>query len=531
MQDLFHLIRTEIRGAWRYRWWAMIVAWAICLVGWMAVFTMPDMFEARAQVFVDADSRLAEVIGEVGVEPGVGSRVFIVRQAMLGRPLLERVASETGLDARAKTALEQDELIKDLLKLISVESGRARESQNLFTITFQDRDRNMALAVVTSLLDTFVEDVLKLKEKGTEDVSSYLSDQLSHYAGLLSKSERELADFKKMYVGLLPGENGGVFERLQVEMDQLKQLRYELQIEQDRRDELRRQLTNESPYADDSAEPAAGSPMVVRNPTEATISDLESRRASLLLTFTERHPDVIAIDEQLVQLRAKRDAERAAMLAGGGGIEGARNSTNPVYQSVQITLNETAVEIASLQSQIAQREAAVRQLNSQVDTIPEVEAKFAELNRDYDQYKSLYDELLLRRERERLGTVGEQRDVVSFNIIDPPAASLVPVSPRRFLLLFAVLVAGLGAGGAVAFGLHQLKPVFHDSRSLQRITGRPVLGVVSMTWLERYKVKSRVDISSFAVAGIALFSVFVLAVLLKNQLAELMHALLWQSAT
>lgn len=530
MQDLFQLVRTEIRGAWRYRWWAMIVAWAICLVGWLVVFTMPDMFQARAQVFVDADSRLAEVIGEVGVEPGVGSRVFIVRQAMLGRPQLERVASVTGLDKRAKTPLEKDELIDDLLKKISVESGRVRQSQNLYTITFDDSDRNMALAVVTSLLDTFVEDVLKLKEKGTEDVSSYLSTQLSHYAGLLSKSERELADFKKRYVGLLPGENGGVFERLQDELDQLKLLRYELQIEQDRRDELRRQLTNESPYVDEGSE-QAGSPMVVRNPTESAITDLESRRATLLLTFTERHPDVIAIDEQLVQLRAKRDAERAAMLAGGGGIEGARNSTNPVYQSVQITLNETAVEIASLQSQIAQREATIRQLNGQVDTIPEVEATFAELNRDYDQYKSLYDELLLRRERERLGSVGEQSDVVSFNIIDPPAASLIPVSPRRFLLLFAVLVLGLGAGGAVAVGLHQLKPVFHDSRSLQRITGRPVLGVVSMTWLERHKVKSRVDISSFAVAGFALVSVFIIAVLLKNQMAELMHALISQSAT
>ena len=117
MQDLYHLIQTELRGAWRYRWLALIAAWIVCALGWLLVFSMPDIYEARARVYVDADSRLADVMGEVGVRPGVGSRVYIVRQAMLGRPQLERVARESDLDLRARTEEEKEALLEYLKTL------------------------------------------------------------------------------------------------------------------------------------------------------------------------------------------------------------------------------------------------------------------------------------------------------------------------------------------------------------------------------------------------------------------------------
>ena len=114
MRQIFQLIHTELRGAWRYRWTAMLTAWGVCVVGWLFVFTLPDIYEAEAQVYVDADSRLADVMSDVGVTPEVSSRVFVVRQAMLGRPQLERVARETDLDLRAPTLEDKERLILGL---------------------------------------------------------------------------------------------------------------------------------------------------------------------------------------------------------------------------------------------------------------------------------------------------------------------------------------------------------------------------------------------------------------------------------
>ena len=492
MHELLQQIKTELRGMWRYRWPAMLAAWVVCLVGWVSVFSMPDIYQASAKVYVDADSRLADVMGQVGVAPGVGSRVFVVRQAMLGRPQLERVARETDLDLRASTEEEKEKLLFNLGEKVSVISGRSSQARNLYTISFEDRDREMAVAVVQTLLDTFVEDVLELKELGTEEVTDYLEDQLAHYSGLLTESEAKLADFKKQYVGLLPGESGGIFERLAVEMDLLKQLRLDLQIETDQRNELRRQLETEDPMLPESADTVTGI-TVAGTPTELAIADLQTQRSGLLLTYTERHPDVVAIDEQLEQLFEKRRQEMAALQGSGVGMEGVTNSTNPVYQSAQIALNESNVRIAGMRSQVAQREALVNRLNSQIGTIPEIEAQFAELTRNYTQYQSLYNELLMQKERERMGTVGDERDVVSFNIVEPPAATFEPIAPKRVVLIFAVLVFGLGVGGGVAFLFHQLNPVFHDLNTLRKVSGRPILGVVSMTWLERGRAKRRFE--------------------------------------
>jgi len=524
MQKLFRFLIMEIRGSWRYRWHAILAAWTLCLLGWVFVLRMPDVYEAHAQVFVDAESRLAEVMGQVGVAPGVGSQVFVVRQAMLGRPQLEYVASHTGLDRRATNEEELEVLLFNLRENIGVATGRTGDSRNLYTITYRDSDRIMALSVVRTLLDTFVEDVLKLNDQGSEQATGYLDDQLAHYSGLLSEAERRLAAFKKENVGLLPGESGGVFERLQIEMASLKEVRSELEVEIDRQAELRRQLTSETPFLTDNGTGSTGAP-IPGSPTEEAIKQLQTQRSQLLLAYTERHPDVVAIDEQLTQLYAQQERDREALADNWTGIEGVANSSNPVYQGVQIALNDSSVRVAALRSKLQQRERVVRELNLQIDTIPEVEAKYAELTRNYSQYQSLYGELLEQRERERMGSAGDDRQVVTFNITEPPAAAFEPVAPLRGLFLVAVLVVGLGAGGLLSWVMHQINPVYFDATSLRQATGRPVLGVVSMTWLDRNKMQRRFNVLSFLAASFALVLLCGVVIVFNEQLVDLMSSI------
>lgn len=525
MREVISQILSELRGIWRFRWTAVAIAWFICAFGWFTVYKMPDIYLATAKVYVDADSRLAEVMSQVGVAPGVGSSVFVVRQAMLGRPQLERVAAVTGLDARAASEEEYEELMMALSDNLSVESGNSSQSRNLYTISFEDSDRAMAIAVVEELLNTFVTDVLMLNDKETENVTGYLEDQLSHYSGLLADAEQQLADFKKENVGLLPGESGGIIDRLQIEMDNLKELRKELRIEEDRRNELRRQLQSESPYMPEGTQLSGGA-TVAGTPTEVSIRTLEQRRADLLLSFTERHPDIVAISEQLEQLYKKRTAELAEMASSGTGLEGAANATNPVYQSVQIAMNQANVKIAGIQSQVDQAQELVNSLSSQINTIPDVEARYAQLNRNYAQYRQLYNELLIHKERERMGEAGEEREVVSFNVTSPPSADLEPVAPKRTFFLLAVLVIGLGLGSAVAFIRSVMHPVFNTTGGLRRVTGRPVLGAVSLIRHRQFRTKNRIGTALFTIAAGSLFAVFISIVVFQDPGVAALQSLL-----
>jgi polysaccharide chain length determinant protein (PEP-CTERM system associated) len=523
MRELVEQVLTEIRGSWRFRHVAMVTAWLVCLVGWAVVFAIPDTYEARARFYVDARSRLAEVMSDVGVAQTMGSQVFVVQQAMVEQPQLEKVAKETGLALRASTPEEHEALIRSLKEQVQISTGRANEARDLYTITFRDRDREMSVKVVESLLRAFVNDVLNLKERDGADVEGYLDEQLAHYARLLSEAEAKLAAFKKEHVGLLPGDNGGIFERLQREMNTLSTLQLELRTEQDRNLELRRQLQNLDPYAA-AAATGVKPTIVTQSPTEAAIDELERTRTELLLRYTDRHPDVIAANEQLERLYEKREQERLAAAAASqtGGVA---TSTNPVYQTAQIALNESAVRIAALEGQVAHQKGVVAELKEQVNTIPEIEAQYTELSRNYDQYRELYAEIMLKRERERMGNAGEERDVVNFNIIDPPSAPLEPVAPPRSLLLAAVLLAGLAAGGGMAFLLHQLNPVFQDVKSLTRVFNRPVLGAVSLMWTDQQRAQRRARVAAFAAACAGLVVAFGLAVVFQDEGIQAVKAL------
>jgi hypothetical protein len=58
---------------------------------------LPDMYEARATVFVDTRTALRPVLQGLAVEQDVDAELNFVRQSLLGAPQLDKIAREVGL--------------------------------------------------------------------------------------------------------------------------------------------------------------------------------------------------------------------------------------------------------------------------------------------------------------------------------------------------------------------------------------------------------------------------------------------------
>ncbi|HEV7609496.1 MAG TPA: XrtA system polysaccharide chain length determinant [Steroidobacteraceae bacterium] len=524
----------ELRGAWRFRWLAMIAAWAICIAGWLVVFAMPDMYGATAKVYVDTRSVLGPLLDKLTVRPDVESQLTMVRQALLGRPQLERVARETDLDLRAETPEKRAALIDQLRERISIERGSNRESGGLYVIAYQDMSREKSIQVVEKLLNSFVEETLGGNQEGSETAQRFLKKQIEEYETKLSEAEGRLAAFKKKNVGLMPGQQtGDYFSRLQNEIEAVRTGESALGVAVNRREELQRQLRGEDPFVASSGSGAgARSANSGSSDTATRIQETQARLDELLLRFTDRHPDVLAARETLEQLKKRRDAEVAALRRGDpGAMANAGAASNPIYQSIQLSLNQVEVEIAALRGELGTHTRKVAELRSLVDTVPQVEAEFARLNRDYEVTREGYRELVDRLQKARLSERADETGVVKFEVVDPPAAGFAPVAPNRGRLLIIVLVAGLALGGALAYLLHQLRPVFNNTRSLAEITGLPVLGAVSMTWLTRHKMESRLRKMAFGGAAAALLLIFTVVVMFQGPGARFMqHVMNWGSA-
>ena len=532
MSQVVDQVIDELRGAWRFRWLAMAAAWLVCIGGWVFVFAMPDMYEASAKVYVDTRTVLKPLLEKLTVQADVDSQLRLVRQAMLGRPQLERVARETDLDLRAETPEQRAALIDQLRSRITIEGGAANQrdsSGGLYVISYQDPNREKSIQVVEKLLNSFVEDTLGGNREGSETAQRFLMKQIEEYEARLSEAEARLAEFKKKNVGLMPGEQtGDYFSRLQSEIDAAKKAESSLGVALSRREELQRQLRGETPFLAASSSATGGTKSAGgASDTSTRIQETQARLDELLLRFTDRHPDVVATRETLEQLKERRNAEIAALRRGDPtAMATAGAASNPVYQSIQLALNQVEVEIAALRGELGEHNRKVGQLRAMVDTVPQVEAEFARLNRDYEVTREGYRELVDRLQKARLSERADETGVVKFEVVDPPSAGFAPVAPNRVKLLAVVLVVGLGLGGGIAYLLHQLRPVFNNTRSLSDITGLPVLGAVSMTFVDKKREESRLRRIAFGGAAAALVVVFLGMVVFQSAGARLMQRLM-----
>jgi protein tyrosine kinase modulator len=529
MQPLIIQILDEVRGAWRFRWVALAAAWAVCLIGWGYIFTLPDVFEGSARVYVDSQTALGPLLRNLALDPNVESELSIVQKALLSRPQLETVARKTDLDLRAKTPEQMETLLKSLQARITVvndlRGGRANPD-GLYRITFQDHSRQKTLEVVETLLNTFVEQTLGTKRTGQESAQRFLDDEIGELERRLTESEGRLAEFKKKNVGSMPGEGGDYFARLQQEMAGEQQVRQQLGLAETRRAELQRQLSGEDPFLfnfDQNTQTGGGE----AGDIPSQIANLEKRLQEMLLRYTDKHPEVIALRDTIAQLKQRQQEELDKLKAGGRptGTLGQSVKSNPVFQGIQAELNRTEVQVAEMRQDLAQRTGRIAGLKRLVDTVPEVEAELSRLNRDYEITRTRYRELVERRETARLSENAERQGAVKFQIIDPPTVGFQPVAPQRVLLLLGVLAFALATAVALAYALNQIRPVYQNARVLALKTGLPVLGAVSRTWAGNQRVLARRATLAFS-AGVSLLAVLCVVVVLFSdagvQLAQRM---------
>jgi len=517
LQQLDNLLE-QLHGLWRFRWIGIAVAWAVLLVGLLVITVLPNRYEASATVFVDTQTALSAATRTLTIDENTDAQIQLVREALLGRPQLTKIAAETGLTARALTPEERQKVVDKLGKEIQIiaRGTGAPAGGGTYVISYTNKDRQTSLKVVDRFVNTFVGESLGGKREGSEQAQQFLTQQIAELEKRLREAEEALATFKKEHVGLLPGNQTDYFNRLDTELADLDTAQTKLSVATMRHNELERQLRGEDPLVPGGAErngAAAGAPP---SDTATRLQQSQRQLDELLLNYTEKHPKVIELRNTIAELK-KRLADEIEAARHGDASAAAQTglTASPVYQNLKLQFDQVGVEIAGLQADIANHRQRVASLRSIMNTAPEVEAQFSRLNRDYNAVKAQYEALVEQLGRARLGEQAVQTGVIRFDVVDPPRAGFDPVFPKRPLLAIGALAAALAAGGGVAFLLNLLRPAFGSVKRLREVTGLPVLGAVSMTWIERHDAQLRR--SALRLAGSLLGMVLLCGVYIATQ--------------
>ena len=473
IQEIVEIIADHVRGMWRFRWHAAGAAWAVAVLGWYFVFTMPSIYEATARVSVDTNSLLPTLTEGLTASENVMSEVELVSQAVLTRGNIEAVARSTGILSRAETEHERELLISALQRRVRVTDGL----DTIFTISFEDTDRDEARQFVARLLDTFVESTLGAQDEDADMTERALASEIEDHERRLQTAEAALAEFKKDNIGYMPEDGLDYYARLQSALTEVSTTERQMGQLREKRNEIARQIEGEEPVF--GLMPASQAEVNASCSQAGAISLMQGELSGLLVDFTEKHPRVTKLRETIVTLEQQCRVELASKPRSTAGTTTSLDQ-NPVYQNLRLQLSNAEVDLAAIEEKLDSSRLQVAQLRDDVDKIAKVETDLKRLNRDYSVIETRQQELLRRWEtlqsKKRLDPV---TDRVQFVVLEPPFAPARPVAPKRTIMLVLVLILALGAGVTISFALNQLKPVFFTRGSIYNLLGLPVLGNVS----------------------------------------------------
>jgi polysaccharide chain length determinant protein (PEP-CTERM system associated) len=479
MQEIFDDLIDYLKGIWIKRRYIILSTWLICPVGWGVVAMMPDIYESKARVYADTQSILAPLLKGLTVQTNTNVQINLMVKTLLSRPNLERISRMTDMDIQAETPQQYESIIFRLKNNIIIKKQRGRD--NIFTISFNDKDPEAAKNVVQSALTVFIENTLGENRTDSDSAQKFLKNQIAEYENRLASSESRLTDFKQKYSNMLPDQYGGYYNKLNIAKEQLQIIELSLLEAKTQLKSAKAQL-NSAPTQSNNPQNKIQTSNSIKTSYDDRIAELELSLDSLQLRYTNKHPDVTEAKRRLTHLEKQRTKEIDDYLSITSNEDGSTltASQNPVIQQLQIQVNQFENQVALIKVRANDYRVKVKDLENKIHVLPEIEAELIALNRGYEITKEKYEQLLSRQETAQLAQqADETTNKIQFKVIDPPRAATKPAGPKRIMFFILVTIVGFGAGIGLSLLLSQLFPVATSTSQLSKATGVPVFGVVS----------------------------------------------------
>lgn len=474
--DLPQPVLRGLNGLWRRRWLIVAVAWGCALLGWFALWLVPDKYESRAHVFVQTETILEPVLNGFTARPDYSRRVEVMRLQLLTRPNVEQIIDRSGLDEtiEARTAMERRVKMQGMVDWVASQIKIESPREMYFIISYKNSDPKIAQAVVDAVLNMLIEQDLGASLTESEAARRRLDLQIEEYEEKLAANERTVAAFRGEHAAELTAIQGTARQR------ELKE--------------------NELTRVSDELERTKGRVLTLQNlmsatPRRASGGELERLKvelASLRSQYEENHPDIRGVLARIEELENDN-----SVLA-----------SNPEYVRLQSELSVARDSVKALEERETRLKAELDALDFATSQAPAVEAELRQIVREYEQTQKTYEELLARRDRldltHDLGAAGRG---VEYQVFEWPTVALSPSDPPRLLLILGVFILAAGAGGAAALGLSLLDKSYTQASELQHAFGLPVLGALSEVATESVIAARKRDRSRLAVASVALVAV------------------------
>ncbi|MGA8764161.1 MAG: hypothetical protein WB562_14940 [Candidatus Sulfotelmatobacter sp.] len=452
------------------------------LLGWLAVWglswVLPAHYRSGTLILVEQPA-MPKAYVNPNVTDDLQSRLQSLTQQILSRTRLLHIIEQLNLYADQGKQTAPDDKVDLMRKDIEIELARNAQNEiTTFNVYFSARDPLVAQHVTNELTALFISENLGARQQQSEDTTKFLQGQLETARRALAAQEEKVRQFKGQHVGELPMQLGsnlqilaGLQTQLQSEegaLNTAKQQRVYLQtlVDQYRTVEAASKTGSSAP---------AGLPAL-----DDQLDKLRAQLADLSSHYTDRHPDVRKVKEQIAKTQRMRDQLAASLQTKDTEVASdasaltqdapdTKNASAPLLQ-LQGQMHANRAEVANRERTVAELKTKISEYQSRLNQEPVREEQLADLTRGYDQAKENYDGLLKKKNESAMATSMELlHEGERFRILDPPSLPTRPSSPNRLKFCGIGLLVGLLLGGLVAGAAEMTDDRIYDEKELQKL--------------------------------------------------------------
>lgn len=491
--------------AWRRKWQILLPAILVAGAGSWWIQRMPDRYRAHA-LLLAVPQRVPEAFVRPTVTVRNSQALQSMTQQILSRTQLEQVIREFDLYQEERKVDAMEEVV-DAMRARDLEIHPVKGES--FRLGFTAGDPDVAQKVVERLVTLFIVQSSVDRTILAEGTDQFLEAQLADARRKLIDNEAKLAHYRRQHNGELPTQlEANVRGQNSAEM-QLQMVTESLNRDRERQLVLERSIKDASlSHLIDAA--TAARPRETAAPADpSTLSASEQlHRAEAALkvmrsTMTDRHPDVVAMKQTIVELRERAEIMNARQVALG--------EPNTAEDKLRRSrLEELQAELEAVERQVAQKTAEVERLRSvfvnyqrRIEGTPGREAELASLTRDYDTLQNTYRGLLAKKQESEIAANLERRQIgAQFKVLDPARYPERPFTPKRERLYALSVIGGLGIGVLLAIFLELFDRGLRTQEEVRAALGLPVLAVIPVVSARRLSTGRVLVVVSATVAAI-----------------------------
>lgn len=488
-------LKVLVNEAFLYRKVLVFASLVVALVVLGLGFMWPKGFTSTTTILVEDKKTIQPLMQGAAVATAVADRSRLAREIIFGRKIMNQVLEEAGWMKNNPTPMEQEKIIEELTKRTTI-SGLGK---GLIKIEYKDDDPQRAFKTTRKYAELFISESLSTQVEESRDAFEFIDKQTQEYHDKLLKAEEQLKEFRSANLDARPGTDADVSARLNALQTRIEQASQDLKEAEVKKQSLEKQLSGEAEVA---------TALSREGQYRTRVAELQSRLETLRLSYHDNYPDVIQIKHQIEDLNqaiAEERQRREAAKASGRVVVDEGVINNPMYQQLKQELSQTHVNIETLSTRV---DEAKRKLQLELERGRRIhggEAILAELTRDYQVNRDIYQDLLRRRENARVSmSLDKEKQGLTIKIQEP---ATLPLSPSGLRFLHFV-IAGLVLGAVLPLGLLyaklQMDPRLRLGISIAEKHKTPLLAVVPHLWAPAETQAVRRDLAWFALAVHAL---------------------------